>query len=75
MAARVVAFILIKANVAALRPNLPPTRELDYLGNVMRRLRRVVRKSPVGETAASLRRRMKERLERQQLLRQAGAGR
>lgn len=61
-----VEFGLLKANIVALKPNVPPIRELDYLGHVGRRLRRVVRKSPIGETLASARRYSKEWRERRE---------
>lgn len=66
-------FTLTRAGLTALRPNIPPTGELDYLRNVARQLRRAIYKTPLWDLAADTRRFLKARRERRELFRRADA--
>ncbi|MGO7366158.1 glycosyltransferase family protein [Rhizobium leguminosarum] len=69
--ARATEFILTRACLTALRPNVPSTGELDYLRNVARQVRRAIYKTPFWNLAADTRRFLKARRERRELFRHA----
>lgn len=68
-------YTVTRAGLTALRPNIPPTGELDYLRNVSRQLRRAIRKTRLWDLTADTRRFFKARRERRELFRGAEAER
>lgn len=66
-------FTLTRVGLTALRPNIPPTGEFDYLRNVVRQVRRAIYKTPFWSLAADARRFLKARRERRELFRRVDA--